>query len=190
LLESFPFAITRRDLERGRERYDIFCSPCHGRAGTGEGMVVQRGFRPPPSFHLDRLREAPVGHFYDVITNGFGAMWSYASRIPPLMTVAVVPLLAGAARLYPWAGARPGAGELGEKSAYLNVPFFLARTAAYFAVWHVLARFLDKWSREEETSGAPDARPEGLSGPGLVLYGLTVTFASVDWVMSLEPHWS
>ena len=117
-------------------------------------------------------------------------MLEAGTRTLPLMTVAVVPLLAGAARLYPWAGARPGAVELGEKSAYLNVPFFLARTAAYFAVWHVLARLLDKWSREEETSGAPDARPEGLSGPGLVLYGLTVTFASVDWVMSLEPHWS
>src|SRR5881296_3669011 len=90
LLEIFPFAITRRDLERGRERYEIFCSPCHGRAGTGEGMVVQRGFRPPPSFHLDRLREAPVGHFYDVITNGFGAMWSYASRIPPRDRWAIV----------------------------------------------------------------------------------------------------
>jgi len=90
LLERFPFAITRRDLERGRERYDIFCSPCHGRAGTGEGMVVQRGFRPPPSFHLDRLREAPVGHFYDVVTNGFGAMWSYASRIPPRDRWAIV----------------------------------------------------------------------------------------------------
>jgi mono/diheme cytochrome c family protein len=90
LLERFPFAITRGDLERGRERYDIFCSPCHGRAGTGEGMVVQRGFRPPPSFHLDRLREAPVGHFYDVITNGFGAMWSYASRIPPRDRWAIV----------------------------------------------------------------------------------------------------
>ena len=90
LIESFPFAITRRDLERGRERYDIFCSPCHGRAGTGEGMVVQRGFRPPPSFHLDRLREAPVGYFYDVVTNGFGAMWSYASRIPPRDRWAIV----------------------------------------------------------------------------------------------------
>ena len=80
---SIPLAISRADLQRGRERYDIFCSPCHGLSGAGEGMIVQRGFRPPPSFHLDRLREAPVGHFYDVITNGFGAMSSYASRIPP-----------------------------------------------------------------------------------------------------------
>jgi len=80
---AFPFQITRSDLERGRERYDVFCAPCHGLAGDGAGMIVQRGFRPPPSFHLDRLRSAPAGHFYDVITNGFGAMYSYASRIPP-----------------------------------------------------------------------------------------------------------
>ncbi len=83
LVETFPFPITRRVLERGRERYDIFCAPCHGRDGYGEGMIVQRGFRQPPSFHTDRLRRAPVGHFFDVITNGFGTMYSYASRIPP-----------------------------------------------------------------------------------------------------------
>lgn len=83
LVETFPFPITRQILERGRERYDIFCAPCHGRDGYGEGMIVQRGFRQPPSFHTDRLRRAPVGHFFDVITNGFGTMYSYASRIPP-----------------------------------------------------------------------------------------------------------
>lgn len=83
LAETFPFPITRSVLERGRERYDIFCAPCHGRDGYGEGMIVQRGFRRPPSFHTDRLRQAPVGHFFDVITNGFGTMASYASRIRP-----------------------------------------------------------------------------------------------------------
>src|SRR5262245_17137266 len=79
---AFPFPITRADLTRGRERYHIFCAPCHGLGGDGDGMIVQRGFRPPPSFHQDRLRDAPVGHFYDVITRGFGAMSSYAARIP------------------------------------------------------------------------------------------------------------
>src|SRR5262249_49914328 len=64
---------------RGRERFDIYCSPCHGRTGQGDGMVVRRGYRRPPSFHQDRLRTAPVGHFFDVITNGFGAMPDYAS---------------------------------------------------------------------------------------------------------------
>ena len=68
-------------MARGRERFDIFCAPCHGRTGTGDGMVVQRGYRRPPSYHDDRLRNAPVGHFFDVITNGFGAMPDYAAQI-------------------------------------------------------------------------------------------------------------
>lgn len=69
-------------LERGRERYDIYCSPCHARTGEGNGMIVQRGLKRPPSFHDDRLREAALGYYFDVMTNGFGAMFSYASRIP------------------------------------------------------------------------------------------------------------
>lgn len=68
-------------LERGQERYNIYCSVCHGRTGDGRGMVVQRGFRTPPDYTIDRLRAAPAGHFYDVISNGIGAMASYASRI-------------------------------------------------------------------------------------------------------------
>ena len=80
---QFPFAITRQDLERGRERYNIYCSPCHGASGDGQGMIVQRGFPPPPSYHTDRLRQAPAGHFFDVITNGYSTMFSYASRVNP-----------------------------------------------------------------------------------------------------------
>ncbi len=80
--EVFPFAIDREVLELGRERYQIYCTPCHGRLGDGRGMVVRRGFSPPPSFHADYLRKIPVGHFYDVITHGYGAMYSYAARIP------------------------------------------------------------------------------------------------------------
>jgi len=76
-----PVPVTRDLLARGRERFDIFCSPCHGRLGDGDGVVVERGFRRPPSYHIDRLRTAPVGHFFDVMTNGFGAMASYASRV-------------------------------------------------------------------------------------------------------------
>ena len=83
LVNSFPVPVTHDLLVRGRERFDIFCSPCHGRLGNGDGMVVERGFRSPPSYHIDRLRNAPVGHFFDVMTNGFGAMSSYASRVPP-----------------------------------------------------------------------------------------------------------
>lgn len=79
---DFPFPVTRDVLERGRDRYSIYCVPCHGPAGDGDGLVVQRGFNPPPSYHTDRLRQAPVGHFFDVVTNGFGAMPSYATQIP------------------------------------------------------------------------------------------------------------
>ena len=81
LVGTMPVTLTRDILERGRSRFEVFCTPCHGRLGDGGGMVVQRGMRKPPSFHLDRLREAPDGHFFDVMTNGFGAMGSYASRI-------------------------------------------------------------------------------------------------------------
>ncbi len=79
---AFPFEVTREVLERGRERYDIFCAPCHDRTGAGEGMVVQRGYPKPPSMHLLRLREEPPGALYDVIVRGFGRMPSYAPQIP------------------------------------------------------------------------------------------------------------
>jgi mono/diheme cytochrome c family protein len=82
LVSELPLELTAELMERGRERYDIFCTVCHGASGEGDGMIVQRGFRQPPSFHLDRLRNARIGHFFDVPTNGFGAMPSYASRIP------------------------------------------------------------------------------------------------------------
>ena len=78
----FPFGVDEALMRRGRERFDIYCSPCHGLAGDGDGMVVQRGYRRPPSFHIDRLRQAPPGHLFDVITNGFGAMPDYAAQIP------------------------------------------------------------------------------------------------------------
>ena len=78
----FPFEITPAVMARGRERYDIFCAPCHSRTGAGDGMIVRRGYRKPPSFHEDRLRQAAPGYTYDVITNGFGAMPDYAQQIP------------------------------------------------------------------------------------------------------------
>jgi len=81
--ETFPFPIARKDLERWRERYDIFCSPCHDRAGTGRGIIVQRGYRAPPSMHIDRLRQAPPGYLFDVMTRGFGAMPDYAAQVSP-----------------------------------------------------------------------------------------------------------
>lgn len=83
LADKFPFPITRADLERGRDRFNIYCTPCHDYTGNGRGMIVQRGFPSPPSFHIDRLRAAPAGHFFDVMTNGLGNMYSYAARVEP-----------------------------------------------------------------------------------------------------------
>ena len=83
-LDKFPFQITEQVLERGRERFQIFCSVCHGMTGNGDGMIYRRGFRlpGPASLHQPRLQQAPVGHFFEVITSGWGAMPSYASQIP------------------------------------------------------------------------------------------------------------
>jgi mono/diheme cytochrome c family protein len=83
-VEEFPEAVTRAMLERGRQRYQIFCTPCHGGVGDGDGVIVRRGFSKPPSFHEDRLRKEPPGHFFSVITHGHGAMTSYAARIAPV----------------------------------------------------------------------------------------------------------
>jgi mono/diheme cytochrome c family protein len=78
---EFPIPITRADIERGRDRFNIYCAPCHGHLGDGNGMVVLRGFRQAASYYTEKLMNAPVGHFFDVMTNGFGAMPSYASRV-------------------------------------------------------------------------------------------------------------
>ncbi|MER9328444.1 cytochrome c [Mesorhizobium sp. M0152] len=86
----FPYPVTMTLLRRGQQRFDIFCSPCHGRTGDGHGMVVQRGFPAPPSYHQDALRNAPDRHFYDVISNGYGAMYSYAARVPSADRWAIV----------------------------------------------------------------------------------------------------
>lgn len=85
-----PPAVTASLLQRGHGRFDIFCSPCHGISGDGKGMIVQRGFPAPPSYHIDRLRAAPARHFFDVMTNGYGVMYSYASRVPPSDRWAIV----------------------------------------------------------------------------------------------------
>jgi mono/diheme cytochrome c family protein len=82
LADTFPMPVTADVMARGQERYNVFCQPCHGPTGSGNGMIVQRGFRAPPSYHEERLRNAPVGYFYDVMTNGFGAMQDYASQVP------------------------------------------------------------------------------------------------------------
>lgn len=82
-IDQFPIPIAKADIERGQTRFNIYCTPCHGYLGDGNGMVVLRGYRQAASYYTDKLVKAPVGHFFDVITNGFGAMPSYASRITP-----------------------------------------------------------------------------------------------------------
>ena len=82
-IDQFPIPIARADIERGQNRFNVYCSPCHGRLGDGNGMVVLRGYRQAATFYESKLLKSPVGHFFDVITNGFGAMPSYASRVQP-----------------------------------------------------------------------------------------------------------
>jgi hypothetical protein len=89
-ITTFPLPVTRELLERGRNRFNIYCSPCHDPLGTGLGIVVRRGMRRPPSYHIERLRTSPVGYFYDVITNGFGAMQDYSAQIQPRDRWAIV----------------------------------------------------------------------------------------------------
>jgi mono/diheme cytochrome c family protein len=83
LLAVVPVTVDRALIERGQDRYNVYCAPCHGRTGDGNGMVVQRGFKQPTSYHTDRLRAQPVGYYYDVITNGFGAMQDYSAQVVP-----------------------------------------------------------------------------------------------------------
>jgi hypothetical protein len=129
-----------------------------------------------------------------------GGVWGFlmrrpleaASRVLPLVVVLFVPVLLGLQVLYPWA--RPDAAAdptLQAKSLYLNVPFFLVRAALFFGVWLTLAFLVNRWSRENDRTGDPAcfARLQRISAPGLILYAFTITFASIDWVMSLEPHW-
>ena len=80
-VKQMPFPITAADLDRGQERFNIYCTPCHDQTGNGRGMVVQRGYRQPPSFHIERLKQADPGYVFDVITNGFGAMPDYKAQI-------------------------------------------------------------------------------------------------------------
>jgi mono/diheme cytochrome c family protein len=88
--DTFPFPVTKETIERGRERFNAYCTPCHDYTGNGNGMIVRRGFRPPPSYHTDRLRSVPNGYIFDVITRGFGAMPDYSAQIVPRDRWAIV----------------------------------------------------------------------------------------------------
>jgi mono/diheme cytochrome c family protein len=89
-LATNPLPLTLTTLARGRDRFDVYCAPCHSIVGDGDGMVVRRGFPRPPSYHTDRLRKAPDAHFYSVITNGYGVMYAYADRVSPADRWAIV----------------------------------------------------------------------------------------------------
>ena len=90
---GFPLPLDEKFLERGEDRYRIFCTPCHGLQGDGNGVAAVRGMKHPPSYHIERLRQAPNGYFYDVITNGFGSMYSYSERITPRDRWAIIAYL-------------------------------------------------------------------------------------------------
>lgn len=134
-------------------------------------------------------------HF--LVGGGWGVMirrlLESATRTLPLLALLFVPLLFGLQAVYPWASPGHVAEDeiLRQKSAYLNVPFFIARTILYLGLWGVLGYFLNRWSREQDTSAELPAgkRMRRLSGPGLLIYLFTMSFASVDWIMSIEPHW-
>jgi len=89
-LDTFPFPVTKDVILRGQDRFNVYCSPCHDRAGDGNGMIVRRGYRKPPSYHTDKIRQLQNGFIYDVITNGFGAMPDYAAQIAPRDRWAIV----------------------------------------------------------------------------------------------------
>lgn len=110
----FPMPVTDKVLARGRERFNIYCTPCHSRVGDGNGMIVQRGLRRPPSFHIDRLRNAPVGHFFDVMTNGFGAMPDYSAQISVQDRWAIIAYIR-ALQLSQNAGQVAGGQQVGDK---------------------------------------------------------------------------
>ncbi|RPJ55081.1 MAG: hypothetical protein EHM23_27335 [Acidobacteria bacterium] len=129
-----------------------------------------------------------------------GGLWGFviqrvletAARLLPLMALLFIPIILGLPSLYEWTHGEAGEiAALRHKSAYLNVPFFLVRAVVYFAIWTLLAYLLARWSRQVDETGntALVTKMERLSGPGLVIYGVTMTFAAVDWVMSLEPEW-
>jgi mono/diheme cytochrome c family protein len=137
-IDAFPIAVNKAVIERGQDRFDIYCSPCHGRIGNGLGMIVRRGFKQPPSYHIDRLRQAPVGHLYDVITNGYGAMLNYAAQLQPRDRWAIIAYIRAlqysqnanindlpteARARIPAAGAPPSAAESNEPSVSADPDF-------------------------------------------------------------------
>ncbi|MFQ5960602.1 MAG: hypothetical protein ACE5MG_04340, partial [Candidatus Methylomirabilales bacterium] len=176
--------------------------------GVGLGLCLLGAFLNPEQFFRSYLLAylfwigIALGSFAIVMLHHLtGGGWGFVirrlleagTRTLPLMAVLFVPLLFGLPDLYVWARPAEVAGDalLQHKSAYLNVPFFLFRTGIYFAAWISITYFINRWSLEQDRTAEPllTRRLQMLSGPGLAVYVLTVTFASIDWAMSLEPHW-
>src|SRR4051812_10801202 len=138
---------------------------------------------------LGMIHQLSGGEWGVLIRRPIGA----ATRVLPVLTVLFLPIAAGMFRLYTWTDATLVAHDevLQHKHLYLNVPFFLARAVLYFVAWNALAYFLNRWSLQQDANPDPQIarRMQQLSGAGLVVYGLTITFASFDWMMSLDPHW-
>lgn len=171
-------------------------------------VCVAAGFHSPTQFFRSYLLGyifwlgvalgcAAILMLHHLVGGGWGfpirRMLESGTRTLLLMAAFTVPLLFGLRQLYVWANPAAGHAEMAAewKGFYLNIPFFVVRVVVYFAAWILLAHFLNKWSLEQDRTANPGLtqRLQGLSGPGLVIYGLTVTFASIDWVMSLEPTW-
>lgn len=174
-----------------------------GAAAAAAGWAID-----PSQFHRSYLVAflfwvgLPLGSMAILMVHHLaGGTWGYAirrlleaaTRTLPLMLLLVLPLLAGIPVLYEWSHPEVVAADplLQAKSAYLNPPFFVARTLFYFAVWGTLSWLLNRWSTQQDGTAEtyPTRRLQVLSGPGIVAYALTATFAAIDWVMSLEPHW-
>ena len=191
----------RPELDRIRKRALLV-------GGAGLGICIVGAFPNPEQFFRSYLLGylfwigIALGSFAILMLHHLvGGAWGFvicrtlesATRTLPLMGLLFVPLLLGMHHVYVWARPEEVAADelLQHKSYYLNLPFFIARAAVYFAIWIGIAYFLNKWSAEHDRTTDPSLarRFQLLSGPGLLLYGLTVTFAFVDWVMSLEPHW-
>jgi mono/diheme cytochrome c family protein len=165
-VEAFPIAVDKAVILRGQRQYDVYCSPCHGRIGNGLGMIVRRGFKQPPSYHIERLRTAPAGHFYDVISNGYGAMLNYAAQVQPRDRWAIVAYIralqysenANINDLPAEARARVPAAGAAPSSAQANQPLVPADPD-----------FQDFPAKPATPSGVPGARGAGAvhgTGPG------------------------
>jgi mono/diheme cytochrome c family protein len=123
---EIPVKVTAELLARGRTQYEVFCAPCHGRTGRGDGMIVQRGFKKPSSYHVDRLRQVPIGYYYDVVTNGFGAMSDYAAQVTPEDRWAIAAYI----RTLQYSQYAPAADVPAEKRAQLDASLAPAAAAS------------------------------------------------------------